>query len=384
MNYLDEEPRVAESIVLSNGMVPEDSHREKANSTSPRKDSKRFTSFAQNMKNVNDLYKSGKSSVTPSLKQSSNTFLNFSSLESPYKSKQNNSYSMRYASTTTNKRGLCTTRAFEPFTSPGDYDLPPVIGNKVNDSSKFSFPAFSFAGKETYRQRYLGKEQIQDSIGYDSPGVGKYNSVESSQAQAKSPPKFSVPRSPRFDQSKIHSEFISNIPVSYLGTTIDDSEREKSRSLSPQNILGTGFGTARKRFAGYDPQNPGPGTYLTFSQSVEKKRGNSSFGCTFDQSKKIYNKEYAKEFYGREGVGPGCYGTFEHINKKEGAKFPQVDRNLLILKKNNGPNPFSYDAQMPQTTTNKGRYSMGKADRDWDLRKMGGLHNTFWSKGVFK
>jgi len=198
----------------------------------------------------------------------------------------------------------------------------------VSDSSKASFPAFSFGARETYRQRYLGKEQIQDSIGYDSPGVGKYNSLDNSLAQAKSPPKFSVPRSPRFDQSKLHTDFISKIPVTYVAVTREDIERDKSRSISPNNMTGAGFGTGRKRFQEFDSQNPGPGTYLALNQSAEKRRGNSSFGCTFDQSKKIYNKEYMKEFYGQDGAGPGCYGTFDHINKKEGPKFPQESANL--------------------------------------------------------
>jgi hypothetical protein len=47
-------------------------------------------------------------------------------------------------------------------TGPGDYDLPPLIGNKNHDSLKTNVPAYSFPTKSN--KSIISKEHVQVSF----------------------------------------------------------------------------------------------------------------------------------------------------------------------------------------------------------------------------
>ena len=65
---------------------------------------------------------------------------------------------------------------FLNVTGPGDYDQRSLIGSSVADSGKKNSPLFSF-GHKIKKPPIISKRHIVDIKGKDSPGVGRYNVV---------------------------------------------------------------------------------------------------------------------------------------------------------------------------------------------------------------
>eukprot|EP00347_Sterkiella_histriomuscorum_P000638 403375076 len=262
----------------------------------------------------------------------------------------------------------------EPYRSPGDYEIPQLIGNdQISLSTLKTPPGFSFPKQQRIKidtnKSMLGRRQSKDfkrfnnesilttiSITHQSPCAGDYNfdSLEFKQKQ----PRCAIGKSDRFE----------------VDLLITNSSLIDSRG----GVIGS-----QTRFKNEYKPFPGPGEYEThiykslskgelsilamsdcfknnykqsgqaISKMISPRQTLQPFSASRDtlnhstreQSNKAFAREYAKDFVNKAGPGPGCYNSQQNqtvIEKKNNYSIPKSNRQIQLRE-------FSKEKKVPMS-----------------------------------
>ena len=106
-------------------------------------------------------------------------------------------------------------------------------------------------------------------------------------------------------------------------------------------------------------------------QARHSKRGSMTLESDrFGITKKVFCKEYARDNLSKGKPGPTDYKV-QSINKKAQVKhtIPSTDRNLLTIKKDDGPSPVSYNmGPSPSQVSLQASQRINNAGSRTDLR----------------
>lgn len=80
-------------------------------------------------------------------------------------------------------------------TGPGDYEQTQLTGSSLLESSKKNAPSFSF-GSKIQKPSIITKKHVQELLGWDSPGVGLYDTSPKGDTS----PKYSMGSGQRFQE----------------------------------------------------------------------------------------------------------------------------------------------------------------------------------------
>jgi len=115
-------------------------------------------------------------------------------------------------------------------------------------------------------------------------------------------------------------------------------------------------------------------------------RRDSTFGCDYDQQSKVMYPGQEKHYYGKHSPGPGCYESADKITSlssvrsKSQFSIPKRDRGLLTIRKDNAPNPCSYqntvDIYNKMLLKREGAFSMGRSERKFNFAKFNSMHSV--------
>eukprot|EP00347_Sterkiella_histriomuscorum_P010143 403377436 len=323
--------------------------------------------------------------------------------------------------------------SIEPYTAPGDYEIEKITGNRqIVQSNIKSQPKYSFSksirtdldlnrsqiisnlkklnilAAQTNSQAQLSKN-IQ-SQSFISPGVGDYE-VDKELMRQKSPI-CTIGNGSRFEKASSQQFYKNNLPVGYL-SNLDDRQKQKV----PMGLMNR---TDRfKRLQ--DQTSPGPGEYNTqvfkslskgefsiltggYNQttSPRKKSTLSPFSASMNtlnhtsrlQYEKLFVPENEKALKNQAGPGPSYY-RYENANTSFNNadqfrySIPRTDRKIQLKdweKKHNKKLPLQYtnDVQNEISLLMKSsqRPVIPQFKKRFDPRKMTGLHESMWRKGI--
>eukprot|EP00347_Sterkiella_histriomuscorum_P019372 403341879 len=218
-------------------------------------------------------------------------------------------------------------------TSPGDYNLPNLIGRETQSKSKA--PAYSFGSKYSIKQ-VISSQHKQDLVGSDSPGVGYYKNsdkliVEKSQRDHLNKSDLQFGTSPRFFEFQNQLMLKKKLPLQYEEEDQNSINKKTNQSqlksiLNDKDLV---INQDKRMPYGLKDQkkfdSPGPGSYQTFQSSLPISKNGSQRSLEivkslrqqqerFEITKKTFHREWKTDQIGQESKGPG-QGAFENKQK---------------------------------------------------------------------